>query len=48
MSTDDEAELLARIRAFEWDEEKYEANLRHHQIDFRDVRWVIQGPTIVR
>ena len=40
--------LFARIRAFEWDDEKYEANLREHEIDFRDARWVIDSPTIVR
>jgi hypothetical protein len=34
MSADGEAELFASIRAFEWDDEKNEANLRNHQIDF--------------
>jgi uncharacterized DUF497 family protein len=48
MSADGEAELFTGIRAFEWDEEKNEANLRNHQIDFRDARWVIQGATLIR
>ena len=48
MSADGDAELFASIRVFEWDEEKNEANLRNHQIDFRDARWVIQGATLIR
>jgi len=41
-------ELFARIRAFEWDEEKRESNLRAHDIDFQDARQVIDGPTFIR
>ncbi len=29
---------------FEWDENKRKANLAKHQIDFRDVRGIFQGP----
>ena len=48
MSADEDAELFANIRAFEWDDEKNEANLRNHHIDFRDARWVVQGATLIR
>ena len=41
-------QLFARIRAFEWDEDKREINWRDHQIDFRDARQVIDGPTIIQ
>ena len=29
---------------FEWDEEKRQANLQKHDVDFRDVGSVFQGP----
>jgi len=43
-----ESDFFAHVRAFEWDEQKREANLRDHNIDFEDARTVIDGPTIVR
>ena len=48
MSADEDAALFAGIRAFEWDEQKNEANLRNHHIDFRDARWEVQGTTLIR
>jgi uncharacterized protein len=41
-------ELFAQIRAFEWDEDKRERNLRDHNVDFEDARQIIDGPTFVR
>ena len=48
MNADQPNDLFDRVRTFEWDNEKFEANLRSHEIDFRDARWIISGPTIVR
>jgi uncharacterized DUF497 family protein len=40
--------LFARIRTFEWDEQKRQVNLRQHNIDFRDARRVIDEPSFIR
>ena len=48
MIEDDRDSLFAHIRAFEWDEQKRKINWHDHQIDFRDARQVIDGPTIIR
>ena len=34
--SDETLKMFAQIRAFEWDEDKREVNLRDHGIDFRD------------
>jgi uncharacterized DUF497 family protein len=41
-------DLFARIRAFEWDEQKRQVNLRQHNIDFRDAQRVIDEPNFIR
>jgi uncharacterized DUF497 family protein len=48
VSTDDDAVWFARIRKFEWDEEKREHNLREHKIDFYDARKVMDEPYFFR
>jgi len=40
--------LFAKIRSFEWDEEKRRTNLRKHGIDFADAARVLDGPTVIR
>ena len=34
-------ELFACVRAFEWDDDKRDINLREHKIDFRDALRVL-------
>lgn len=29
---------------FDWDDDKYERNLREHRIDFRDASEIFRGP----
>jgi uncharacterized DUF497 family protein len=41
-------ELFANIRAFEWDDDKRDINLREHKIDFLDALRVMDSPTFVR
>ena len=49
MAEDDAVqELFARIAAFEWDEDKREANLCDHGIDLEDALQIFDGPTFVR
>lgn len=48
---DDENEIqraFARVRAFGWDEQKRQRNLRLHRIDFRDVPGIFEGYTFIR
>jgi len=45
---EDVQQRFARIRAFEWNEEKRAENLRDHKIDFQDALQVMDGPTLVR
>ena len=46
--SDETLKMFAQIRAFEWDEDKCEINLRDHGIDFRDAQRIIDGPISVR
>ena len=47
--TDESLEdLFAGVRAFDWDPSKRERILRERQIDFQDIRFVIDGPTLIR
>jgi hypothetical protein len=48
MIEDDHAALFANIRRFSWDNNKRERTLREREIDFDDVRFVFDGPMIVR
>jgi Uncharacterized protein conserved in bacteria len=49
MAEDDATqELFARIRAFGWNNDKRASNLRVHQIDFDDVRSILDGDTFIR
>lgn len=49
MTEDDSVqELFAHIAAFEWNEDKREANLRDHGIDFEDALQIFDGPTFIR
>lgn len=48
MTEDDIAALFARIGAFGWDDDKRERTLRERQIDFDEVRFVFEGPTIIQ
>jgi uncharacterized DUF497 family protein len=41
------AELFARIRSFGWDDNKRDRVLRERRIDFDEVRFIFDGPTIV-
>jgi uncharacterized DUF497 family protein len=41
-------ELFARVRAFEWDDDKRDINLREHKIDFPDALRVMDGQIFVR
>jgi len=45
---DDMHELLARVRAFGWHEQKRTRNLRVHKIDFEDVKGIFDGYTFIR
>jgi len=45
---DDGQEWPASIRAFEWDEQKRQVNLRTHRIDFGDAQKVIDEPIFIR
>jgi hypothetical protein len=44
---EDSSTLFAKIRAFGWDNNKRDRVLRELQIDFEEVRFVFDGPTIV-
>jgi hypothetical protein len=48
MSPKDAERLIARIRAFGWDETKRASNLRVHEIDFEDVKGIFDGDTFIR
>ncbi len=48
MTDETPEEPFARIRGFEWHEDKRKANLRDHNIDFENAREIVDGPTIVR
>jgi uncharacterized DUF497 family protein len=48
MTDETPEEPFVRIREFEWHEDKRKANLRDHNIDFENVREIVDGPTIVR
>ena len=39
-------ELFAKVRAFGWDDGKRDQTLRERGIDFDEVRFVFDGPTI--
>jgi uncharacterized DUF497 family protein len=41
------SELFARVRTFGWDNSKRDRTLRERGIDFDEVRFVFDGPTIV-
>ena len=45
---EDVAALFARFRDFDWDPAKREWTLRKRHIDFKDVRFVLCGPTFIR
>ena len=47
MTNENLSELFAQIRVFDWNDEKRERILRERKIDFKDARFVIEGPTIV-
>jgi uncharacterized protein len=40
--------LFAGVREFGWDPKKRESNLRDHEIDFEDVRGILDGYTFIR
>ena len=40
--------LFAQIRAFGWDESKRNRILREREIDFDDVRFILDGPTFIQ
>ena len=39
---------LTRIEGFDWDDNKYELNLKDHRIDFRDAPEIFQRPYLLR
>jgi uncharacterized protein len=39
-------ELFAKVRAYGWDNGKYDWTLRERGIDFDEVHYVFEGPTI--
>jgi uncharacterized DUF497 family protein len=41
------AELFARVRDFGWDPAKVDWTIRERGIDFDEVRFIFDGPTIV-
>jgi uncharacterized protein len=40
------SERLAKVRAFGWDNNKRDWTLRKRQIDFEEVRFIFDGPTL--
>lgn len=46
--TEDMQRLFAGVRDFGWNLKKRETNLRDHQIDFEDVRGILDGYTFIR
>jgi uncharacterized protein len=40
------SELFAKVRSFGWDPAKRDETLREREIDFDEVRFVFDGPTI--
>jgi uncharacterized DUF497 family protein len=48
MSGETASDLFANIRTFEWDPLKRERILKERQIDFKDARFVIDGPALIR
>ena len=45
---EDVQRLFAGVRDFGWNPKKRESNLRGHQIDFEDVRGILDGYTFIR
>jgi len=45
---DEDAELFARVRLFEWDEGKRLINLREHGFDFNEIRGVFDDAISIR
>jgi uncharacterized DUF497 family protein len=43
---DEFQELFAKVRAFGWDNDKREWTLRERGIDFDEIRFVLDGPTL--
>jgi uncharacterized DUF497 family protein len=43
---DEFSELLAKVRAFGWDNNKRDWTIREQGIDFDEVRFIFDGPTI--
>jgi uncharacterized DUF497 family protein len=48
MPPKDADDMVARIRAFGWNETKRASNLRVHGIDFADVKGIFDGPFFIR
>jgi len=48
MAEDDLPAVVARIRAFDWNPNKRESNLRDHKIDFEDVKGIFDRYHIIR
>ena len=46
--TEDLQRLFAGVRDFGWNPKKRETNLRDHEIDFDDVREILDGYTFIR
>jgi uncharacterized DUF497 family protein len=46
--TEDVQRLFADVRDFGWNPKKRESNLRDHEIDFEDVRGILDGYTFIR
>lgn len=46
--TRDVQRLFAGVRAFGWNPNKRESNLRTHRIDFEDACGILDGPTFIR
>jgi uncharacterized protein len=44
--SEDFSELFAKVRAFGWDNNKRDWTVRERGIDFEEVRFVFDGPTI--
>ena len=45
---EDVQRLFADVRDFAWNLKKRESNLRDHEIDFEDVRGILDGYTFIR
>ena len=45
---EDVQRLFAGVREFGWNPKKRETNLRDHEIDFEDVRGILDGYTFIR